>query len=84
METIIKYAVSNEKAIRLMEAENKLVFIVEKKANKAEIKAAIESLFKVKVTSLNTLVDREGHKKAFVAFSLDTPAIDVATDLGLI
>jgi large subunit ribosomal protein L23 len=84
METIIKYAVSNEKSIRLMEAENKLVFVVDKKANKAEIKTAIESLFKVTVTSLNTLVDRNGNKKAFVAFSPETPAIDVATDLGLI
>ena len=84
MESIIKYAVSNEKSIRLMEAENKLVFVVDKKAKKAEIKAAVESLFKVTVTSLNTLVDRDGNKKAFVAFSPETPAIDVATDLGLI
>ena len=43
-----------EKATLLLE-ENKYVFDVLPKASKPEIKAAIESLFEVKVTSVNTI-----------------------------
>ena len=38
----------------MMEAENKYAFKVDPKANKTEIKQAIESIFKVKVESITT------------------------------
>ncbi|GHD08216.1 50S ribosomal protein L23 [Tianweitania populi] len=44
--------------------QNQVVFNVAKKATKPEIKAAIESLFGVKVTAVNTLV-RKGKVKRF-------------------
>ena len=80
---IIKYPLSTEKSIRLMESENKLVFIVERKATKKEIKEDIENTFKVKVKKINTEVTPQGKKKAYVKFSDETPAIDLATKLGL-
>jgi large subunit ribosomal protein L23 len=80
--TVIKYPVSSEKAIRLMESENKLVFVVDRKANKPSIKKAVEELFKAKVTDVNTLNVR-GQKRAYVRFAQETPAIDIATTLGL-
>ncbi len=80
--SIVKYPVSSEKAIRLMEAENKLVFVVDIKAEKPEIKKAIEELFKAKVKDVNTLVTK-GQKRAYVRFAPETPAIDIATSLGL-
>jgi ribosomal protein uL23 len=80
---IIKYPLSTEKTIRMMEAENKLTFIVEEKANKPEIKKAVEEQFQVKVLSVNTFTDTKGRKKAYVRLSDETPAIDVATKLGL-
>ncbi len=80
---IIKNPLATEKAVRLMEAENKLVMIVNRKANKAQIKKAVEEAFKVKVIKVNTLIDARGIKKAYIALSADTPAIDVATQLGL-
>jgi large subunit ribosomal protein L23 len=80
---IIKHPLATEKAVRLMEMENKLVFIVNKKAKKAQIKDAIEEAFKVKVVKVNTLVTNKGIKKAYVLLSIETPAIDVATQLGL-
>lgn len=79
---IIKYPISTEKAVRLMEAENKLIFVVDKNANKIEIKKAIEELFKVKVLKVTTLIQK-GRKKAYLKLSIETPAIDVATQLGL-
>jgi len=80
---IIKYPVSTEKSIRLMESENKLMFVVDKKASKPDIKKAIEQIFKAKVVKVNTFNDQDGKKKAYVKFSDATPAIDVATEMGL-
>ena len=79
---IIKYPLSTEKSIRLMEAENKLIFVVDIKATKPEIKTAIEKAFSVKVESVKTHI-MNGEKRAFVRFSMETPAIDIATQLGL-
>ena len=80
---IIKYPLSTEKSIRLMESENKLVFIVDSKATKQEIRKSIEQTFNAKVVSVNTANDTKGRKKAYVKFSPETPAIDLATKLGL-
>ncbi len=80
--SVVRYPVSSEKAIRLMEAENKLVFVVDIRAGKPDIKKAVEELFKAKVVSVNTLITR-GQKRAYVRFSPETPAIDIATNLGL-
>ena len=80
---IIKYALATEKSIRLMESENKLGFIVDRRANKQDIKEAIEKEFNVKVIDVKTLNNTKGQKKAYVRFSEETPAIDIATKLGL-
>jgi len=80
---IIKYPLSTEKSIRKLEIENQIVFVVDKKAKKPEIKAEVEKLFNAKVEGVNTSVDTKGNKRAFVKFSDETPAIDIATKLGL-
>jgi ribosomal protein uL23 len=80
---IVKYPLSTEKSIRLMEAENKLIFVVDLKATKPEIKKAVEEMFKAKVISVNTFIAAKGEKKAYIKFSKDTPAIDIATNMGL-
>ncbi|MBK8251122.1 MAG: 50S ribosomal protein L23 [Polyangiaceae bacterium] len=51
-----------EKATRLRENENKVVFEVARDANKIEIKEAVEKLFGVQVVDVNTLNTR-GHMK---------------------
>ncbi len=50
---VILQPVATEKAAR-MEDEGKYTFIVDKRANKTEIKQAVEAIFKVKVESVNT------------------------------
>lgn len=80
---VIKNPLSTEKSVRLMERENKLLFVVDKKADKWDIKEAVEKLFKVKVVKVTTINDMDGKKKAYVRLSAETPAIDVATELGL-
>lgn len=83
MKDIIKHPLSTEKAVRIMESENKLIFVVDKKATKKDIKEALESLFKIKIVKINTLNTTKGEKRAYVKLSPETPAIDVATQLGL-
>ena len=60
---VIVSPVITEKATLASEA-NQVIFKVNPKATKPEIKAAIESLFKVKVKAVNTIV-RKGKLKAF-------------------
>ena len=55
---IIKRPIAmTEKATRLKE-QNKVVFEVSPDANKIQIRQAIEALFSVKVTEVNTLIQR--------------------------
>lgn len=79
---IILHPIATEKAIRMMEAENKLVFMVHRKADKAQIAAALEEMLGAKIKRVNTLNTFRG-KKAVVTFTEETPAIDIATKLGL-
>ena len=52
----------------LVSENNQVVFNVAKTASKPEIKAAVEALFGVKVTAVNTLL-RKGKVKRFRGFS---------------
>jgi large subunit ribosomal protein L23 len=60
---VIVAPVITEKSTLVSEA-NQVIFNVPLKATKVEIKAAVESLFKVKVKAVNTLV-RKGKLKTF-------------------
>lgn len=80
---IIKYPLATEKAVRLMESQNKLIFIVDLKTDKSQIKKALEKMFGIKIIKINTLITSDGKKKAYVTLSSQTPAIDIATQLGL-
>ena len=81
--SLIMYPISTEKSIRLMESENKLVFRIARKSTKASIKKAVQELFKAKVVKVNTLTTPKGEKRAYVKFSPESPAIDIATQMGL-
>ncbi len=81
---VIRYPLLSEKAVQMIEKENKMVFIVDKRATKPEIKKAVEETFGVKVDRVNTLIDRKGRKKAIVKLSKETPASELATRLNII
>ncbi len=81
---ILKYPLSTEKSVKLMQAENKITFIVGIDTTKPEIKKAMEELFKVKVKKITTQITPEGKKKAYIKLAPETPAADIATQLGLI
>ncbi|MHA1298289.1 MAG: 50S ribosomal protein L23 [Candidatus Helarchaeota archaeon] len=80
---IIIRPVMTEAAFDLIEKENKLTFIVNRKANKTMIRYAIEELYDVKVEKINTLIQRDGRKKAYVKLKPEDNASDIATKLGI-
>jgi large subunit ribosomal protein L23 len=67
----------------LIEEENKLVFIVNKKANKRVIKSAIEKLYDVKCSKVNTLITPKGEKKAFIRLAPEFNASEIANKIGI-
>ncbi len=82
--SILIHPLLTEKAIGKIEIENKLVFIVNRKSNKRQIKWATENAFNVKVVNVKTLIDRKGRKKAWIKLSKEHSASDIATRLGML
>lgn len=75
--------ITSEKAVRLIEAENTLLFETEREKTKQEIKKEIESSFGVKVDKIRVFI--RGNKKfVYAKLNKKNPAIDVATKLGMI
>lgn len=75
--------VMSEKAVKLIDMENTLMFELGRRERKEDIKKEIEKIFKVKVTGLRTLM-RKNKKLAYVKLAKENPASDVATKLGMI
>jgi large subunit ribosomal protein L23 len=80
----IRYPVMTEVTSRILETENKLVFIVNKNAKKRDIKMAVEELYDVVVDRVNSTITPEGEKKAFVKLTSDYKAADIAIKLGIL
>lgn len=81
---VILYPMMTESASRMIETENKLVFVVNIKATKVDVRRAVEELYEVVVERVNTLITPKGRKKAFVKLHPDYKASDVAIKLGII
>jgi len=81
---VIRYPVMTEVASRILETENKLVFVVDKGATKADVKRAVEELYEVVVSRVNVVLTSKGEKKAFVTLHPDYKAVDVAIKLGIL
>ena len=81
--SIIKKPLVTENTFDLIEDQNKLVFMVDRRANKYKIRKAIENLYSVKVVKVNTLITPKGEKKAFIKLHPNFSAADLAIDLGI-
>lgn len=80
----IRYPVMTEVTSRILETENKLVFVVNNRATKRDIRRAVEELYEVVVEKVNVAITPRGEKKAFVKLHPDYKAVDVAIKLGVI
>ena len=81
---VIKYPLISEDAVTLLEAENKITFIVDRRSDKHDVKRAVEGLYEVRVDQVRTLITPEGDKKAFVKLTPDFKAADLAVKLGIL
>jgi len=81
---VIRYPLMTEVTSRILETENKLVFIVNTAATKTDIKKAVEQLYEVVVEKVNVVITSKGQKKAFVKLHPDYKAVDVAIKLGIL
>ena len=81
---VIKYPTMTERSVYMIENENKLIFIVNRKATKKDISNAIKELYEVEAKEINTLIDRQGEKKAFIKLKEGFSASEVAIKLGLL
>lgn len=79
----ILYPVTTEKAIGMIERENKITFIVETKSTKEDVKKEVESRFGVKVEKVNVLNCLNGRKKAIVKLAKEFKADDIAAKLKI-
>ena len=81
---VISYPLMTESASIMVEKDNKLIFIVNLKAGKADIKKAVEELYEVKVAKVNLQITNQGVKKAYVKLTPEFRASDVAIKLGIL
>jgi len=80
----LKYPYLTEKSIMLVERVNTIVFVVDLRANKTQIKKEFEKIFEVKVARVNTEITADGKKKAFIKLKPEFNASDVAVKLGVV
>ncbi|BFZ53260.1 60S ribosomal protein L25 [Savitreella phatthalungensis] len=81
---IIVAPLNTESAMKKIEENNTLVFIVDIKSNKRQIKEAIKTLYDVQAININTLIRPDGTKKAYIRLSPDVDALDVANTIGYV
>ncbi len=60
------------------------VFIVDVRASKSQVKAAVNRLYDIHTKKINTLIRPDGSKKAYVRLTADYDALDVANRIGII
>ena len=82
--SIIRHPLTTETAMKKIEDDNTLVFIVDEKANKTMIKMAVRKLYDIKAVKVNTLNRPYGLKKAYVRLAREYDSLDVASKIGII
>mmetsp|Transcript_19841 Transcript_19841/g.47326 ORF Transcript_19841/g.47326 Transcript_19841/m.47326 type:complete len:146 (-) Transcript_19841:76-513(-) len=82
--TVLKFPLTTESAMKKIEDHNTLVFIVDVRANKKQIKTAVSRMYDIQAKKVNTLIRPDGQKKAYVRLTPDHDALDVASKIGII
>uniref|UniRef100_A0A8C9E0C5 60S ribosomal protein L23a n=2 Tax=Phocoena sinus TaxID=42100 RepID=A0A8C9E0C5_PHOSS len=70
--------------VKKIEDNNTVVFIVDVKANKHQIKQAVKKPYDIDLAKVNTLIRPDGEKKGYVRLAPDYDASDVAHKIGII
>jgi large subunit ribosomal protein L23 len=81
---VLLYPKVTEKTSKLIERENKVVFVVDKEATKELIKKEFEEKFNVKVKKVNINRTFSGEKIAYIKLKEGGKAQEVATKLKIL
>ena len=81
---MLKFPLTTESANQKIEENNTLVFIVDVRATKKQIKAAVNRMYDIQCEKVNTLIRPDGQKKAYVRLTADYDALDAANKIGII
>ena len=81
---ILIHPLNTESAMKKIEENNTIVFIVDRAANKRQIEGALKKLYDVSAAKINTLIRPDGKKKAFVRLTPDQDALDVSNRIGFL
>ena len=81
---ILKCPLTTESAMKKIEDNNTLVFIVDARSTKKQIKDAVKRMYDIQTEKINTLIRPDGAKKAYVRLTADYDALDVANKIGII
>ncbi len=80
---VLRYPYVTEKAMMVLENQNKLQFIVDNNATKRQIKKEIERAFEQEVTGVSTMMTMDGRKKAVISFANEKAAEEILSRLGI-
>ncbi len=83
MMNALLYPHVTEKSVDKMDFENKMVFICQPDATKAEIVEEVEEQFDVTTENINTMVTSKGKKKAEIQLTDDHDAQEIASRIGV-
>jgi len=81
-DVIIKPVIT-EQVWDYIEFQNKIVFEVAKQANKPRVKKAVEELYNVRISKVNTYITPYGIKRAICTLTPEYSANDLANELNL-
>ena len=82
--TVIKLLLTTESTMKKIKENSMLLFIVDVKTNKHQIKETVEKLYDIDVTKVRTLTRPDREKKAYVHLVPDYDAVDVANKIRVI
>ena len=82
--SVLVHPLNTEKANKAMTERNTLVFIVNARANKCQIKKSFNDILHIKPRAVNTLIRPDGKKKAYIRLRPEDDAVGVASKMGII
>jgi large subunit ribosomal protein L23 len=71
---ILKRPLLSEKSTWAMNEQKRYAFIVDPRASKTEIKAAVELIYKVRVEKINTITQKHAHRRTRFGVQRVTPS----------
>eukprot|EP00996_Jenningsia_fusiforme_P005374 NODE_6326_length_582_cov_415.909944_g5915_i0.p2 GENE.NODE_6326_length_582_cov_415.909944_g5915_i0~~NODE_6326_length_582_cov_415.909944_g5915_i0.p2 ORF type:complete len:150 (-),score=28.44 NODE_6326_length_582_cov_415.909944_g5915_i0:70-519(-) len=81
---ILRFPLTTESAMKKIENNNTLVFIVDIKSNKRQIKNAVKKMYDIRAVKVNTLIRPDGLKKAYIKLHPESDALDIANKIGIL